>query len=325
MSDLSYTPEEARDWNSIHRFFEKCQNSREQWIFRGQNNVQWFLETLLERSVYQYSGVDEHQIKEKDPQVRKQRLKELQRSVLRGGLENPRSGKKPISILTLEGGLLRRFKRQYWHFSDNTPEEKNYIEWFAIMRHHHGPTRLLDWTYSFFVALYFALENAKNECVVWGLNTTKLESKFETVLKKKSDRSTVEAWKKDKDITKSETFNKLFIRPDPISLVAAVNPYRLNERLVIQQGVFLVPGDASKSFEDNLSKIVDSKTSRNFIKLQISLTPASRRDILTRLVRMNVSNATLFPGLDGFTRSLAIIHRPDFFIPDDEWPTDNSC
>ena len=38
----------------------------------------------------------------------------------------------------------------------------------------------------------------------------------------------------------------------PISTIYAVNPFRLNERLTIQQGIFICPGDINKSFSENL-------------------------------------------------------------------------
>jgi len=39
-----------------------------------------------------------------------------------------------------------------------------------LMRHHRIPTRLLDWTESFAVALYFATVPARGDCAVWILN-----------------------------------------------------------------------------------------------------------------------------------------------------------
>ena len=41
----------------------------------------------------------------------------------------------------------------------------------STMQHHGAPTRLLDFTYSVYVAAYFALENADSDgCAVWAVN-----------------------------------------------------------------------------------------------------------------------------------------------------------
>src|SRR3989304_1877564 len=39
-----------------------------------------------------------------------------------------------------------------------------------IMQHYGAPTRLLDFTYSVYVAAYFAVEEAEDDCVVWAVD-----------------------------------------------------------------------------------------------------------------------------------------------------------
>ncbi len=135
------------------------------------------------------------------------------------------------------------------------------------------------------------------------------------------DEDAKQIWEADRHITTYRTFNKLFIRPDPpIMFVSAVNPYKQHERLAIQQGVFLCPGDLTKPFEENLSEITGPNAANDFIKLEIDANPKARRDIFARLRRMNVGSTTLFPGLDGFARSLTILDRPEYLVPDNDWP-----
>ncbi len=74
----------------------------------------------------------------------------------------------------------------------------------------------------------------------------------------------------------------------------------MNERLTIQQGVFLCPGDIGQSFERNLRSLEYEKDS--IVKFIIP--HEARNKALRELKHMNISKATLFPDLGGFAESL---------------------
>ena len=70
--------------------------------------------------------------------------------------------------------LVKRFKQNAYPFLDSPPEKE--WEWLFLMQHHGVPTRLLDWTESPLVALWFSLErrNDDQDACVWELQPIEL-------------------------------------------------------------------------------------------------------------------------------------------------------
>lgn len=80
------------------------------------------------------------------------------------------------TILDNEKRLFDEFKKQAPPCLQVVPT--NDLDWLVIAQHHGLPTRLLDWTYNPYVALWFALEKStghESKPEVWMLSTTKEE------------------------------------------------------------------------------------------------------------------------------------------------------
>lgn len=204
----------------------------------------------------------------------------------------------------LERELLREFKRAYHHYSQHIPEKQAPIEWVALMQHHGAPTRLLDCTYSIYVAAYFALEGADCDCAVWAINAPwalrQSVSAFSSVGKDATplQTPTTEA---------HEQISEGLLFFEPFAKVAVpLTPFRLNERLRTQRGTFLVPGDVTAPFMDNLCALGGYDEMQNVVKVVIPY--ELHRCGLEQLYSMNISRHSLFPGLDGYAQSLRIYH-----------------
>ena len=263
------------------------------WIFRGQGSAGWDLKTSLERAYEEQAQL-----------CTPGRVSLPEECAARADLAVPQAA-------DLEHFLLRKFQRECHRFDlSSNPAEDDYLEWFAWMQHYGAPTRLLDCTYSMFVAVFFALEDAKannGPAAVWAVNDEAMRPGFEAVLYERSGSHQWWQYRRDQGLTEKRTFTELFMGQPPLSLVGSVNPFKLNERLVVQQGVFLCPGNVGSSFMKNLEAVVPCCGQQHqpvVIQYRITDDPAVRREILRHLLRMNISSATLFPGLEGFARSL---------------------
>jgi hypothetical protein len=257
--------------------------SSEEWVFRGQEDSDWNLVPSLERA--------------------------MEGKLARDGV---------LWQTDEEFLLLTEFKRRAYHYVSDPPEEDDELEWLALMQHHGAPTRLLDWTKSPYVGLFFAVVKAPTEhhSALWVVNRGALEriaddrlSKFDPEYRRKRPTDLVSR----KEF--SDWFRKLFLPyrsgssdslPAP-SVVLPLNPFRMNIRMTIQQGLFLVASSINQTgFHRSLETVLSEAgktTSRDPIiyKLEIECDAVP---ILRELASMNITYATLQPGLDGFAKSL---------------------
>jgi hypothetical protein len=245
-------------------------------------------------------------------------------------LESPLRRYTPqASWYEAEKKVLSIFQRRA-HLHTSIPETGQTLEWLALMRHHDAPTRLLDWTRSPYVAAFFAVADAtlNDEPVIWAIDAMALNCRAIESLHK----SHPDLYLEDGPVCQSSSrvrlgspkfFDDIFMSPSSEYklLIAPVEPFAMNERLAIQQGMFLCPTTLSRSFESVLTYMLE--------QCNAPLRPALRRlrikqslriEVLRRLYEMNITYATLFPGLDGFAKSLK--HIAEFVSAGGYYPHD---
>jgi hypothetical protein len=241
---------------------------KQPWVYRGQRVAAWELQTSLERCC-------------------------VRQSVPAG------------QRTAVEAELFREFRRAYHQYGRHVPQSDAILEWLSLMQHHGAPSRLLDFTYSIYIAAYFALEAADDDCAVWAVNAPWAQQQSVEAMKlaAKPGAARLEA-----PITEGDEriIQGLFFAAPFVRAACPLNPFRLNERLRIQKGAFLVPGDIAVSFMENLEALAAHDDAANVVRLVIPHT--LRRQALRQLFQMNISRTSLFPGLDGYAQSLGIYH-----------------
>ncbi len=329
-------------WDWLSRWYGWFSNSRRQWIFRGQGDSKWDLQSTLERDILEFSPVKED-IPEGDCLEQRYTRMFNRTKVLSRGLPLVLSGRRTHgpdcrTVFDLEQGMLRKFQRQCYHYGVDLPSEERTMEWLALMRHYGAPSRLVDWTYSFFVAVFMAINEIsigegkdQGECAVYFLDSGELDRQLKSRCFPNwwyfHNRPYVDHW----------DFVRLF-GPDTTPSVYAVNPFRLNQRLTAQHGLFLVPTRVDMSFEENLDELLDfaellslseeiperlhqlfnrESTSVNQVfKLNIKVTRRQRNEIMRILLDMNLTASTLYGDLGGFAESMkSVFAFPDIYPP----------
>lgn len=275
---------EIKTWDAFQTHLQSYRGDhRYKWCFRGQANSQWPLAPSLERLI---------------PNRRRENLANVERI------------------------LLDRFKRQVHHYLARIPEETALVEWYALMQHWGLPTRLLDFTLSPYVALFFALRERPTGCnactpthaAVWAIHHVSLQG---------IAKAELEGFRADSAGFR-KALDNLIGQDTDVRLVAPVQPFLMNERLARQQGMFLCPSSLKLPFDVMISQPEDfsllvipeeRKIKKSFAR-KLIFPLDERSNMLRELSRMNINSTSLFPGLDGYARSI----RESYESLEDEEP-----
>jgi hypothetical protein len=201
--------------------------------------------------------------------------------------------------------LLREFIRQYSRFGNNQIfDDTAYYEWLTLMQHYGVPTRFLDFSYSFYVALYFASRNVNfkepsdtTHFSIFAVNYRWIEQRFKEIA---PERIKILFEKKD-NLGKNQEIQREIIESDgkgkSFKGIRNANTFNYNSRLVHQRGTFLIPMDINESFMTNLNtmlvdadKIYDNKV----IKINVYLDEKKLIYLYKQLRHMNISAENLF-------------------------------
>jgi len=191
-----------------------------------------------------------------------------------------------------ERRAMRIFRRKaHVHIHDGAVLSDD-LRLLAMMQHHGGATRLLDFTKSPFVAAFFALESSVGDSAVYALNTPSLWTqgpRFDEAL----TRDVI-------DPRVPGHFDRYFV-DNRHPVVWFGEPTEMDQRLIAQSGLFVVPGVLDQALEELLTQY---QRGGEPLLARIVLDPVMRASAMRELYRMNITYATLWPDLDGLARSI---------------------
>ncbi len=249
------------------------------WVFRGQRDARWDITSSLERAIP---------------------------ASLRGD-SNDKKNQALIGkfLEDSELPLFDRFSERLDQYVGAEAGADSILGKLALMQHHGVPTRLIDFTKSPYVATFFAVEDATDldgNCALWAISADWCQQKSVLAVRKKN-KFTKENFPDNADFSLDDILDEAIFKLN-LPLVAPLLPLKLNARIASQQGLFLCPGDLTVTFMENLRSLGEDELPNVLYK--IVFPNFWRAQILHDLNNMNIGPQTLFPGLDGFARSIKL-------------------
>lgn len=208
------------------------------------------------------------------------------------------------------------FKKRAHLYDLGINKESTLPEILCCMQHYGCPTRLIDFTESFYVATYFAVcdqNSTGNKYSIWAINNVSLNLKAQEMAASNFGSPDVESEFKLKKLV----YEMLTYKPHG---VVPIEVETISRRMSSQQGVLLAQTKIHSSFINNLCVMLGIKekpelvsleefaeinrnivNSINIIKFNFSDKYIQR--VRRELLNFNITSENLFPDLNGLAKS----------------------
>jgi len=202
----------------------------------------------------------------------------------------------------LEGHLLRAFRKYAQRSAVPTDSQWN---WLALGQHHGLPTRLLDWTFSPYVALHFVTsrpEALERDGVVWCVDYSRAHELAPEQLRAELEAAgagVFDAEMLDRAVGGLRELEAIGGEPFAFFL----EPPALDDRIVNQYALFSCVSRATVTLDAWLEEHPE-------LVRRIVVPAELKWEVRDKLDQANVTERVLFPGLDGLSRWLTRYYSP---------------
>lgn len=202
-----------------------------------------------------------------------------------------------LSASTLEGNIRLEFMNRALPYMSNVYDRKEW-DWYFLMQHYRVPTRLLDWTESALVALYFALCDQSGQApaaAVWMLNPHELND-----IAIKARRIVVPSEFDDfKKYLPSRCGEEITGQ-----LPIAIDPQHTDRRMAAQQSRFTLHGCVPTPLE-RVPEFKALLEARYLVRILIPIRDSSTVEELKRELRLlGMRKSSVFPDLEGLAMDI---------------------
>lgn len=249
--------------NSVEDLIKYLNELPNNYVYRGHANAEWLLESSLERVI----GV----------------------------------GWSGDTAKLFEEYSLNEFMSKFHLYDSENIQPTSKLAWLSLMQHYGVPTRLLDFTASPYVALYFALEAYTPlealDFAVFALDYSAIMERSISVISAKDGnfRETRSTIRHKQDVTFDETVDRF-----AYDIAWVTEPTQLNTRLDRQAGSFILSGNRSLKIAD----VLESEVYRDVPMYKFRIKHVLYKGVYALLRKMNINSKSLYGDLDGLARSI---------------------
>lgn len=185
-----------------------------------------------------------------------------------------------------EQNLILRFRQYALTRHEKCPQNDDYCSWLFLAQHYGLPTRLLDWSESPLVSLFFAVEsNPDKDANLFALNAREMNK----IINNDSTLVPVSS------APARELFQGAFDDRVTVDKNVSILSHELDTRMLVQQSVFTLHGNATDL--RNLEGLDNAIRTYKIPK-------ESKSNIIYELSALGIRRRSLFPDLENLSKDL---------------------
>jgi hypothetical protein len=205
-------------------------------------------------------------------------------------------------IARRESDLLRNFRK---YASREAVEHDSVWHWLSLAQHHGLPTRLLDWTFSPFVAMHFStadIDRYDTDGAIWAVHYGRAHELLPQVLREELSREGSDVFAVEMLLAVCETLPGLS-ELSSLPFLLFFEPPSMDDRIVNQFALFSVISDPETQLDRWLVQ-------HPGLWHKVVIPAEIKWEVRDKLDQSNITERVLFPGLDGLSRWLKRYYSP---------------
>jgi hypothetical protein len=207
----------------------------------------------------------------------------------------------PERARKFESRSLDLFKSKYHIYCGNEHVPRSKLAWLSAMQHYGVPTRLVDFSESPYIALYFALEEYDpregKDLAIYALDYSAIMAESTRLISRMDSAFTPE--RAEVQDRRDQIFDSTVDRYS-YEIAWITEPEQLNARIDRQCGTFLISG----TLEHPIEKVLRLNLYHDCRKLKYIVPAALYENIYVALRKMNINSKVIYGDLAGLARSI---------------------